>query len=137
MKNRKRSDTLAKEIGLKKYEISLNRFRELKYFCLQYDDKKRELNSLMFISSPAYDGQPHGHSISDTTAKKALRVAELKKDVELIEQCAVEADSTIYRYIVTNVTKGLAYEFLGVPMGKNHFYEKRRKFFWLLNKYKI
>ncbi len=125
-----------KERGLKKYEISLNRFRELKYFCLQYDDKKRELNNLTFISSPIFDGQPHGHDISDTTAKKALRVAELRKDIELIEQCAIEADNTIYQYIITNVTKGLAYEFLGVPMGKNQFYEKRRKFFWLLNKNK-
>lgn len=127
---------MAKERGFKKYEISLNRFRELKYFCLQHDDKKRELNNLTFISSQVIDGQPRGHSISDTTAKKAFRVAELKKDIELVEQCAIEADNTIYQHIITNVTKGLAYEFLGVPMGKNQFYEKRRKFFWLLNKNK-
>ena len=125
-----------KERGLKKYEISLNRFRELKYFCLQYDDKKRELNNLTFISAPRIDGQPHGNKTSDATALKAMRIAELKKDVELIEQCAISADSTIYQYIITNVTKGLAYEFLGVPMGKNQFYAKRRKFFWLLNKSK-
>lgn len=128
---------MAKERGLKKYKISLNRFRELKYFCLQYDDKKRELNSLTFISAQLSDGQPHGGGgVSDVTAKKAIKAAELKKDIELIEKCAVEADSTIYRHIMTNVTKGLAYEYLEVPMGKNQFYEKRRKFFWLLNKYK-
>lgn len=128
---------VAKERGLKKYKISLNRFRELKYFCLQYDDKKHELNSLTFISAQLSDGQPHaGGGVSDMTAKKAIKAAELKKDIELIEKCAAEADNTIYRYIIANVTKGLAYEHLGVPMGKNQFYEKRRKFFWLLNKYR-
>lgn len=123
-----------KERGLKRYNISLNRFRELKYFCLQYEDKKRELKSLTFISSPVSDGQPHGNNTSDTTAKKALRISELKKDIELIEQCAIEVDSEIYQYIIKNVTEGIAYEFLDVPSGRRQFYSARRKFYWLLDK---
>ena len=48
------------DIRLDKYQISRNRYRELKYMCLQYREKKDEIRDLRELSGSGYDGMPHG-----------------------------------------------------------------------------
>lgn len=61
-----------------------------------------------------------------------MRIAQLKRDTELIDQTAMEADAEIYPWILKNVTSGVPYEYMDVPMGRRKFYEARRYFFFLL-----
>lgn len=85
--------------------ISKNKYNELKYFCAQYDEKKKE----------AKDGNEQS-----------------KQDIDLIERTAIMADGDIYPCILKNVTKKIPYEYMDVPCGRRQFYEARRIFFALL-----
>lgn len=123
-----------KDLNLEKYKISKYRYRELKYFCLQYDEKKQRLAALRGLEAVTYSSEPHGRGISDPTAAKAERAQQLARDVELIEQTAMEVDSANYRSLLANVTSAnLPYEYLSPACGRRQFYEDRRKFFYLLD----
>ena len=122
-------------LRLSKYSITKNKYRELKYFCLQYEEKKRQLEECYSITSSQ---KGRGDSIrcsyiSKPTESAAIRAEELEKDIKLIEQTAIETDSEIYQYILRNVTQGISYEKLRAPCGINQFYKKRRKYFYLLS----
>lgn len=124
-----------KDLNLEKYKISKYRYRELKYFCLQYDEKKQRLAALRGLGAVTYSSELHGSEISDPTAAKAERVQQLARDIELIEQTVMEVDSVNYRSLLANVTStNLPYEYLTPACGRRQFYEDRRKFFYLLDK---
>lgn len=126
-----------RDLNLDTYNISGNRYRELKYFCRQYREKQSRLRSMTEIGSPAFDGNGGGGGrTSDRTADMAIKKAELQKDLELIEQTAIEADAEIYQYIISHVADGIPFEYLGVPSSRATFYRRKRKFFWLLDKKK-
>lgn len=122
-----------KERDLKIPELSPNRYKELKFFCKQYREKQSQLRSITELSSPSFGGCGGGNKISDRTADTACRRAQLQKDLEVIEQAAIEADGEIYPYIITNVVDGVAYQYLDVPAGINQFYRARRIFFGILS----
>lgn len=116
----------------KDYDISKNKYRELKYFCLQYKEKKDRIRSMCYISAVQVTGMPHGSGISNPTAQQGEEIAELKRDIELIEQTAIATDSELYQYIIENVTKGVPWEYLDVPLSRAGFYRIRRKYFYNL-----
>ena len=106
-----------------KSEISTNRFLELYYWCLQYGEWKDELKYK-----------------TDTVG--AMKIAELEQSCQLIEQTAIEADPYIYQYLLKAVTQeGVTYGYLKmmmeIPCSHNTYYDRRRKFYWLLDKRKV
>lgn len=115
------------------YNISKEKYYELKYFCLQFDSKKEKLKSICVISAVRTEETPCSTSISNPTATQGEIIAQLSKDIELIEQTAIQADSEFYKYILDNVTKGTPYEYLDIPMSRRSFYRLRRKYFYLLS----
>ena len=115
-----------RDMKLSDHNISRDKYNELKYFCLQYWQKKQEIDRNYGIDGFSQDGMPRGTSSSNPTEKKALRIAQL------IDQTAMEADAEIYPWILKNVTSGVPYEYMDVPMGRRKFYEARRYFFFLL-----
>ena len=122
-----------REMKLSDYNISLAKYYELKYFCMQYEEKKKELQKGYGLSSGMNDGLPKGNIPGNPTERTAIKNTLLKKDIELIEQTAIEADSEIYQWLLKNVTEGVAYEYMNVPKGRRQFYESRRYFFYLLS----
>lgn len=123
----------------KKYNISPHRFKELYHFCLQYKEWKQELSDLgSNISISKLEGIASSGGVSDITGDTVSRMESLRKKCELIEQTAIEADSEIYQYIIDAVTnEGVSYAYLytrrGIPCGKDLYYDRRRKFYWLLS----
>lgn len=117
-----------RDLKLKNY-ITKQKYLELKYFCLQYHEKKKEIS--YGLRSASSDGGCSG-GIGHPTEAQAMRNAALKRDVEMIERAAVEADPEIYQWILKNVTEGIPYEYLNVPMSRTKFYDTRRYFFFLL-----
>ena len=91
------------------YGISRERYRELLNFCLQYNDWRRQAGN---------------KSTGDI----------YRKNIETVEDCARQADPAIAEYIIKSVTQGIPYEWMDVPMSRKHFYLRRRKFFFLLDK---
>ena len=127
-----------RDLKLDGYNISGNRYRELKYFCRQYREKQSLLRSITEVGSPPLSGGGSG-KFSDKTASTAIRRTELQRDLEMIEQTAIEADVEIYTYILSNVADGVPWEYLGVPYSRATFYRRVRKFFgcWIKRNKKI
>lgn len=125
---------MAKERDLKllDYDISDNRYRELKYFCRQYKEKQKKLRSITEISSPKFGIHTKG-GISDRTGNIAIKKVRLADEIKTIEQAALEADASLYGFILENVTDGVPYEYLDIPISRSGFYALRRKFFCILD----
>lgn len=126
-----------------KYRISKNRFREVYYYCLQYNEWKDELSrELETTSTGTMDGMPKGKGrTSSSTEAIAIRRAELERKCRLVEQTAIEADPDLYPWLLKAVTnEGASYKWLkareDIPCSRNTYYERRRKFYWLLSKKK-
>lgn len=128
-------------INKNKYEISKHRFLELYHHCMQYQEWKNELKYCNDTVKSV--GRMEGvHSVegrSSATEKLAIKRAELEEKCRTIEQTAIEADADIYQYIIEGVTADYAsYRYLKdvmkIPCGKDMYYDRRRKFYWLLSK---
>jgi hypothetical protein len=121
-----------KDLRLEKYNISTNRYRELKYFCMQYREKQSKLRSITEISSPPI-GESVGKKTVDRTSDIAIQRMQLESDMKMIEQAAENADKELSPYIISNVVDGIPYEYLGASVGRRQFYQSRRKFFYILS----
>lgn len=132
-------------------EISGKRYKELCGFCEQYPEWKEKLNGMTYIRAVQYsdDPQPSNHNNSDTTQKHALRALALKRKVDMIEKCAKKVDEDyskgdkryqIWEFIIRSACYEESYEFLSgiksLHMSRSAFYERRRYFFYLLDKEK-
>ena len=122
-----------RDMKLSDYDISRTKYNELKYFCMQYNEKKQELHRGYGLGNVINDGIPKGNLPGNPVECTAIRNVMLRADVELIEQTAMEADSEIYPWIIKNVTEGLSYEYMDVPMCRADFYGVRKYFFYLLS----
>ncbi len=122
------------------YYIERERYYELKHFCRQYpiwkkaylalDGLSRRPGDLELFSKP---GQTSDPTVRCVEAREAY-----SKKMEMVEQCAREADPQLFKYIMSYVTRGDCYSVLKmrdhIPCSKDVFYDTARKFFWLLNK---
>ena len=123
----------------KKYYIDKHRYYELKHFCLQYNEWKKAYASCndAIIFASRFERESSTNVPSDITAKYGMMKAQYNKRIKLIEQCAMNADDFLYRYILKAVTEGLSYTHLKakleIPCGRDMYYDRYRKFFWLLS----
>ena len=122
-----------------KYYIDKHRYYELKHFCLQYNEWKKSYalcnESVIFASS--LENTPTSNIPSDLTAKYAIKKAYYGERIKLIEKAAKESDEFLYTYILKAVTEGLSYTYLktkmDIPCGRDMYYDRYRRFFWLLS----
>ena len=88
-----------------KYHIDKHRYYELKHFCLQYSEWKK--------SYSAFD---------DTSLPLSM----------------IKHIPTLYSYIIKGAIEGKSYTYLKtkleIPCGRDMYYKRYRKFFWILNK---
>lgn len=123
----------------KKYWVDKHKHYELKHFCLQYPTWKKLYFTLNDSNIPLsmIDRFPSNNLPSDPTAKRAMAKLYLAERIDLVERIAIEADPYLYRYILRAVTEGLSYTQLkskyDIPCGKDMYYDRYRKFFWLLS----
>lgn len=56
----------------------------------------------------------------------------------MVKQAAIDADPDLYPYILKAVTEELSFTYLktkpNIPCGKDMYYDRFRRFFWLLDK---
>lgn len=122
-----------------KYWIDKHRHYELKHFCLQYPIWKKAYAEFDDISIPLsmIDKMPTSNIPGDPTAKRAIMKAYYLEKINLVEKIAREADKYLYEYILKAVTEELSYTYLksklDIPCGKDMYYDRYRRFFWLLS----
>ena len=123
-----------------KYNISNFRFRELYYFCLQYDEWKEQIKILSNpLKGMQYSEMPSSGSPGNPTAKNAIACAELSRKCEMIERAAKIADSDLKEYIIYAAThERVSFNFLkmqkNIPCERDRYYNSRRKFYFVLDK---
>ena len=121
------------------YYISKHRYYELKHFCLQYPEWKREYNRLEVMGVPYYSYQyVRINDISDPTAKLAIKKTYYADMMDLIEGCCDLTDEYLSGYLKLAVTEGFSYDKLNarlyVPCSRKEFYGLYRRFFYILDK---
>lgn len=124
-----------------KYYVEKHRYYELKHFCLQYPKWKRIYIEEDGLRSSRYDdiySKKSGYK--DPTYKIAENRVLYLDNIKIVEQAAIAADSSLYTYILKAVTEDLSFNQLktklNIPCGRDMYYDRYRKFFWILDKTK-
>lgn len=121
-----------------RYYIPKHRYLSLVHHCLMYPEWKKEYDALLGIQTPGRENGGSGSGAGDPTARNGEKRAELSGKTEQIEKAARLADRELSGWILFAVThEGMSYEKMavrGMPCGKNMFYDRRRRFFWHLDK---
>ncbi len=123
-----------------KYWIEKHRYYELKHFCLQYPIWKRAYISLSSLAKKPVELAvfSKNKNVSSPVEKCAEARSYYLDRIKLIEQTTIETDPELAQYILKAVTEGMSFEYLKVrleiPCSKDTYYNRYRKFFWLLNK---
>lgn len=123
------------------YYISRHRYYELKHWCLQYIDWMTEVMNLSGYSAvctsvlkPDWDVK----TLADPTGDYAVKLARYSNNMETIERLCRDVDLDMSDYLFANVTRGIPYEVLqtkyDIPYSRDTFYDRRRKFFYELDK---
>lgn len=137
------SDFLCREISRhNQWWIPKFRYRELLYFCLQYPAWQKELNMLLrdhgYASKPSDVLSVNSSKIADRTAEIAMKRKMLKQKIDLVERTAMDTDRVLGCYIFKAVTENHSFNYMktmyDMPCERDMFYDRRRKFFWLLSK---
>ena len=125
-----------------KYWIPKNRFYELKYFCLQYPLWKYAYEQLDGFYICSYDlsnvsksnqpGDPIGNCVEERT--------RYFERMHTVEKAAIETDPYLASYILKAVTEGHSFTYLKsrleIPCSRDTYYDRYRRFFWLLDQTK-
>ena len=81
---------------------------------------------------------PTSNMPGDPTGRRAVMKAYYKEKIDLIEKVAFEADRYLHDYILKAVTEELSYTYLrsklDIPCGRDMYYDRYRRFFWLLDR---
>lgn len=123
----------------KKYWIDKHRHYELKHFCLQYPEWKRAYAEFDNPDMPlsTIERVPTSNLPGDPTAKRALMKARYSEKMDLVEKIAIETDKYLHNYILKAVTENLSYTYLKsileIPCSRDTYYDRYRRFFWLLS----
>lgn len=127
------------------YYLPKHRTLELKHFCLQYPDWIRRYNDLV---EPQYGGYltPLGtrvkdNCIPDPTGQQAVRLRKYGRKIDMVNNAAYDADDELAQYILIHVTQGYTYDYIclnidQIPCCQEVFYNKCRRFYWILSNYR-
>lgn len=134
-----------RDINLSRYNISKTRARELRYFCLGYEERRRAVENIYNRSPSPADGMPRGGKLSKPVEEAAIVAANLSADNDLIDRTLdglFGSNESLRRLFFDVVTKGKTYEdhvwecdLNGARplISRGKFIELRHKFFYELD----
>lgn len=123
-----------------KYWIDKHRYYELKHFCMQYPEWKRELASINLVrrgtlSESGSIKTNHNESPVEKYIEKSIYYTER---IDIVERTAKMTDEFLGKYILQAVTEGYSYEEikskLEIPCCREVYYKMYRRFFWILDR---
>lgn len=126
-----------------RWKLGRHEFMAVYHYALQYQEWHDRLKALTdSMGAIVSDGQPHGSPTGNPTETLGIKRAELDEKIKKVEDAVKEATSDcdwMYPFLLRAVTDSdVTYDYLrsvmGLPCGKNIYYEHRRKFYFLLSK---
>ena len=130
-----------RDLNLRKYGISGKRYKELCGFCEQYPEWKEEIKNFSFVGGQEYSDMPRNPNHEyDSTAENAMKIEKLMSKCNLVEEAAKAVDGDMWEFIIKAVCYNVPISYLqmqeGMCMSQSVFYDRRRYFFYLLDKRK-
>ena len=121
-----------------KYYIPKHRHYELKHFCLQYPEWKKQYLMCQFkmeASPVVVKGQKsQGRPVEDLEISRW----DILEKLDAVEHTCRLADPVLYKWLLRAVTEGMSFIQLkmiyDIPCERDTFYDRYRKFFWLLDR---
>lgn len=108
--------------------ISKHRYFELKHFCLQYHEWESICKDVKLTLAQQKE---------DPTGCLATKKTYYEAKMRLVKDTAYNTDTEIGKWIFIGVTDDRSYNYLkmvlNIPCGKDMYYDRYRKFFWLLS----
>lgn len=136
--------TIRNDISKKnKFWVPKYRYMELKYMCMQYEQMKKDYAALSnSVKAISMDGMPRGSGNGRPTEDIAIRRMMIAEKISAIDKAASEAagQGLLRKMMMYSIVNEVAYDYLElhfkkiVPVSRKTFYQKRRKFFWILDK---
>ena len=119
-------------------QLDKNRYYELKYFCFQYPEWLRQLETLdWYTNTNGIQTKSANGSYSDKTYSTVAKREIYLKNIEMIKKVATSVDEYLSKYLIKGVTENLSYDILKVrfdiPCSRGVYYKKYRHFFALLD----
>ncbi len=120
-----------------KYWLPPEEYRLAVHWCKCYSVWLKELETLPDTSKAVtYDSDKVQTSGGyDATAELAIRRTELAKKVWTVNYVASQAAPDLWKWILKGTTENYTADQLiqqGMPCSRNHYYQKRQKFYYLL-----
>ena len=131
-----------RDLRLDKYGISKKRYKELCGFCEQYPEWKAEIKNYSFVKGISYSQVPKSitNGFHSTTEDAAIRIEKYLENVNLIEEVAKAVDEKYWTYLIKFICYGVPTVYLNkvedLPLSQSVLYDRRRYFFYLLDKKK-
>lgn len=121
--------------------ISKHRYLELKHFCFQYPEWRKERLEIESRIVGGFSGERIvGGDRSSLVERQQEQANQYEIKMSLVEKAAVEAGDDLWPWLLKGVTKECGYEYLhmteGIPCCKDVYYRMYRKFFWVLSREK-
>lgn len=123
-----------------KYKLSKHEYLKAYHYALCYNDWRLEYAALSDnMKAIRYSDMPHGNGPGDLTELYGQKRAELSEKMHNVESAALEADPDIGEFILyAAINEGVTFKYLQsekhIPCSHNLYYDRRRKFYYLLNK---
>ena len=120
------------------YSLTPARKKTVTAFAREYPFWVRDYNLITHTkkSQRMGDMRTKTNEIGRPTEKLAIRRVSLLKKMVMIEQTAASVDPVIQKYLLRGVTEGRPFEKLladGLCMSRNTYYDRRRKFYYVLS----
>ena len=121
--------------------LSKHRYYELVHWCLQYPEWEQMIRTIKFIPDVNQtQSRKSKWNAKRGTEEAGAILAEASSNMELIKRICRETSKELYSWVLLAVTKGMSFTELkmqyGIPCERDMFYDRRRKFFLLLDKEK-
>lgn len=114
------------------YYLEKHRYYELKHFCLQYKNWKKQLAEVTGLQTMAPVHVTGGDRLSPTEYAMLIREKHLWK-VLVVENTALSVGEELSKWLMLGVTEGCTYETLRtrweIPCCRETYYKVYRRFF--------
>lgn len=104
---------------------------------IMYNEWKQLYSGRSLIQNPKISRVSFSGKHSDFVGEEAVRRVLVGHKIELVEQAAHDTDPELAGYILLSVTEGMPWTELEmmeeIPCSRGTFYDRYRKFFWILD----